>query len=366
MGSLLRPEYLLRAREALADGRMGRAEFKKYEDRAVDEAVELQEEAGLPVLTDGEMRRASFQSQMAAAVEGFGDPDLDAFLWGRWQGSEELGDLTVERPEGLAVTSRLRRRRSLSAEEFTYVRGLTDRLPKVTLPSPTLFANFWSPRASSDAYPELADFLEDVARVLREEVSELERLGCEYIQLDAPHYPLLVDEEARGFYEVRGADPEEWLARSVALENHVMDAAPSLTWGLHVCRGNQDSRWLVSGGYGPLAESVLARTRAGRLLLEYDDERSGSFEPLGAVPDEKMVVLGLVTTKTARPETAEALEERVREAAAHHPLDRLGLSPQCGFGTSVVGNRISPATQARKLITVTEAASRIWPDAITT
>jgi Methionine synthase II (cobalamin-independent) len=197
VGSLLRPPELLAAQEGLARGELTPGAFKRVEDDAVDDALTLQDEAGLDVVTDGEMRRLSFQSQLTAAVDGFGDWNLDAFLWGDWQ-SGELGELRVERPP-LTVTGRLRRKRSLATEEFTYMRGRTDRVVKVTLPSPSLFANFWDPDRSTSAYRNLEEFLEDVAELLREDVDELVRLGATYLQLDAPHYPLLVDPAYREF-----------------------------------------------------------------------------------------------------------------------------------------------------------------------
>lgn len=360
VGSLLRPDRLLRARTRREDGTLEPAQFKRTEDRAVDEAVARQEQAGLPVVTDGEMRRLSFQSRMTEAVEGFGDPGLDAFLWGRWKGHREDGERVVERPGDLGVRGPLRRRRSLSAEELIYLRARTSRIPKVTLPSPVLFAPFWTPSDPPEAYPELDLFLDDVADVLREEVRELQRLGARYLQLDAPHYPLLRDEATAGWYERLGRDRAWWIERSVELENAVMAAADRVAWALHTCRGNQDSRWLAAGDYGPLARTLFGRTLADRLLLEYDDARSGGFEPLAEVPRNVVVVLGLVTTK--RPETAgpDELARRVDRAARHVPLDRLAVSPQCGFATSVVGNRISPEDQARKLRTVVATAERVW------
>jgi 5-methyltetrahydropteroyltriglutamate--homocysteine methyltransferase len=358
VGSLLRPPELLAARERLARGDIGQPEFKRVEDRAVDEAIRLQEEAGLDVVTDGEMRRLSFQSQLTEAVEGFGEWDLDAFLWGEWHG-EEVGDRTIERPP-LAVVGKLRRRRFLSGEEFAYARGCTERVVKVTLPSPSLFANFYDPERSREAYPSLEDFLGDVAEILCEEVDELVRLGCEYVQLDAPHYPLLLDPRYRDFYESRGWPAERWLDLGLELDNMVIGDRTGVTFGFHLCRGNQASRWLVEGGYDWLAGRLFPRVRAHRLLLEYDDERSGGFEPLSDVPDGKLVVLGLVTTKTGRPETVEELEGRVREAARFIPLERLALSPQCGFATSVLGNAISPAQEEAKLRTIVEAARRVW------
>ena len=358
VGSLLRPPALLEARERLERGELRPPEFKRVEDAAVDEALRLQEEAGLDVVTDGEMRRLSFQSQMTEAVEGFGAWDLDAFLWGEWQ-SEELGELKVERPS-LAVESTLRRKRFLSVEELVYARGRTGRVLKVTLPSPSLFANFWDPERSSSAYPSLEAFLGDVAEILREEVDELVRLGATYIQLDAPHYPLLLDPAYRDFYASRGWPPESWLELGLELDNHVYGDHDGVTFAMHLCRGNQASRWLVEGGYDWLAEQLFPRVRAHRLLLEYDDERSGSFEPLRAVPQGKVAVLGLVTTKTGRRETVDELAGRIREASAFCPLEQLALSPQCGFATSVLGNALTLDDERAKLRTIAETAAVVW------
>jgi 5-methyltetrahydropteroyltriglutamate--homocysteine methyltransferase len=358
VGSLLRPPELLEAQQKLAAGALSEADFKRVEDRAVDESLRLQEEAGLDVVTDGEMRRLSFQSQLPASVEGFGEWDLDAFLWGEWK-SSEVGDRTVERPP-LAVVGKLRRRRFLSAEEFAYARGRTEHVLKVTLPSPSLFAGFYDPERSRDAYPTFDEYLADVAKILREEVDELVRLGCTYIQLDAPQYPLLLDPAYRDFYASKGWPAERWLDLGLELDNFVIGNHPGVTFGFHLCRGNQASRWLVEGGYDWLAGRLFPRIRAERLLLEYDDERSGGFEPLAEVPDEKVVVLGLVTTKTGRAETAEELEARVHEAARFLPLERLALSPQCGFGTSILGNALSPEQQSAKLRVLAETAARVW------
>jgi 5-methyltetrahydropteroyltriglutamate--homocysteine methyltransferase len=354
VGSLLRPPELLAARERFGRGEIGYDELRAAEDAAVDEVLRRQAACGLDVVTDGEMRRLSFQSQMVEAVDGFGEWDLDAFLWGDWK-SDVVGDRSLERPP-LAVGSKLARRRFLSAHELAYARGRTDRLLKVTLPSPGLFSQFWDPDRSKGAYPTLEGFLWDVAAILREEVEELARRGASYLQLDAPHYPLLLDERWRSFYEARGS-VETWLE----LDNHVIDAAPAgVAFGFYLCRGNQGSRWLVEGSYDALAERIFPRIRAQRLLLEYDDERSGGFEPLQHVPDDKVVVLGLVTTKTSRCETPATLVPRIEDAAAFVPLERLALSPQCGFGTSVVGNALSHDDQWAKLGTVAETAALVW------
>jgi 5-methyltetrahydropteroyltriglutamate--homocysteine methyltransferase len=360
VGSLLRPRELLDARERYAAGGLSAAEFKRIEDRAVDWAIGLQERAGLPVVTDGEMRRESFQSQMVEAIEGFGEHDIDAWLWGEWHGSEAVGEKSTERPQNLGVVGKLRRRRHLSVEEFVYARGRTKRIVKVTLPSPSMYANLWSPELSVGTYPTLDLFLEDVAQILREEVEELARLGAEYIQLDAPHYPLLLDPKTRAFYERLGWDLDRWLRRGIELDNYVIGDHDDVTFSFHLCRGNQGSRWLVSGSYEPLARHIFGGINAQRLMLEYDDERSGDFGPLSHVPGDKVAVLGLVTTKTPRRETKQELEARLREASRFIPLERLALSPQCGFATSIIGNTISVEDEEYKLRTLVETAEQVW------
>ena len=358
MGSLLRPPYLREARASRASGGITPAEFKAVEDRAVREVIALQEEIGLPVVNDGELRRDSFQAELAAACDGFTGVNLDAWLWGAWH-SNEFGDATIERPADLAVTAPLRKRRNLAAEEFTFVRACTGRQAKVTLPSPSLFANLWSPERSSGAYPSLDAFLDDVVQIMCDEVAELVRLGCSYLQLDAPHYPLLIDPAWRAFYEARGWSLERWLSHAIELDNAVIAAGRPATFGFHLCRGNQLSRWLVAGGYEPIAGPVFGNIRADRLLLEYDDERSGSFDPLRLVPSDKVIVLGLVTTKTSRLELAPELAERIRQAASLVGTDRLAISPQCGFATSAAGNSITAEAQRGKLALLVQVAAAV-------
>jgi 5-methyltetrahydropteroyltriglutamate--homocysteine methyltransferase len=206
----------------------------------------------------------------------------------------------------------------------------------------------------------LESFLADVVDILREDIAELVRLGATYIQLDAPNYALLLDPATRSFYESQGWSAEQYLERGLEMDNAVIGDFPGVTFGFHLCRGNQDSRWLASGGYEPIARTVFQRVRAQRLLLEYDDARSGSFEPLKEVPDDRLVVLGLVTTKRSRLESMDELESRIREASRFVPLERLAVSPQCGFSSSLIGNAITPADQERKLRLVVGIAQRVW------
>src|SRR5437016_2958033 len=232
VGSLLRPPDLLAAQKQLAAGTLSSSQFKKIEDRAVDDAIALQEDVGLEIVTDGEMRRQSFQSQMTAAVSGFGEHNLDAFLWGEWY--DETGVKKTRRPRRLGAVGKLKRLRYLSADEFSYLKSKTNRIPKVTLPSPSLWANFWSPKYSRDAYPTLDAFLADIVNILREEVAELVHLGATCIQIDAPHYGLLLDPKTRGFYEKRGWSLDQWLSQGMELDNAIMDGFSDVTFGFHI------------------------------------------------------------------------------------------------------------------------------------
>jgi 5-methyltetrahydropteroyltriglutamate--homocysteine methyltransferase len=245
-------------------------------------------------------------------------------------------------------------------EEFVFLRARTTRIRKITLPSPSLWANFWSAQRSRAAYPTLESFLADVVDILREDIAELVRLGATYIQLDAPHYALLLDSATRRFYAFQGWSTERYLECGIEMDNAVIGDFPGVTFGFHLCRGNQDSRWLATGGYERIARTVFRHIRAQRLLLEYDDARSGSFEPLKEVPDDKLVVLGLITTKHPRLEPIDELERRILEASRFVPLERLAVSPQCGFASSVIGNALTPADQERKLSLVVETAQRVW------
>ncbi len=196
--------------------------------------------------------------------------------------------------------------------------------------------------------------------ILRDEVAELARLGCTYVQIDAPQYAGLLDPAIRAGYQRRGSDPDRLLERCIELDNAVIGSHPGVTFGLHLCRGNNDSKFYASGGYDPIAARVFRGTRFQRFLLEYDDERSGGFEPLRLVPDDRTVVLGLVTTKKPALESAESLVSRIREAARFIPLERLALSPQCGFASTMQGNRLSEAEQRAKLRRVAEVAAAVW------
>jgi 5-methyltetrahydropteroyltriglutamate--homocysteine methyltransferase len=353
IGSLLRPDYLLDARQRLAQGDLTAAEFKRLEDRAVDEAVALQESAGLDILTDGEQRRYAFFGHLVDALEGFDKTAGWAITFHDEQGSE----LTLERP---VVVEKLRWRRQMSVEEFTYLRGRTKRPVKVTLVSAQQAAAYYDPDKSRGAYATRDAYLADIVDFTRREIQELRRLGCEYVQIDAPQYAALLDESIREGYRKRGSDPDRMLDACIELDNAIIEGHAGMVFGIHICRGNYRSMFYASGGYDRIAAQVFRRSRFDRFLLEYDDERSGTFEPLRHVPDDRTVVLGLVSTKKGRLESTRELEGRIAEAARVVPLERLALSPQCGFASTSEGNRLSFDEQHRKLDLVGETARRVW------
>ncbi|MGH7421839.1 MAG: cobalamin-independent methionine synthase II family protein [Candidatus Rokuibacteriota bacterium] len=352
VGSLLRPAELKAARERRERGELGAAELKRIEDRAVDEAVRLQEEARLDVVTDGELRRYAFFGHLIDALDGFDKLGGWAIPFHNEQGER----LVFKRP---VVVEKLRWRRSMCTEEFVYLRARATRPVKVTLISSQQAAAYYDPEKSAGAYPTRDAYLADIVDLTRREVAELVGLGCEYIQIDAPQYAALLDPELREGYRQRGSDPDRLIDACIEMDNAVIGRHPGVTFGLHICRGNNQSMFYASGGYEPIAR-VFTRSRCQRFLLEYDDARSGGFEPLRAMPDDRAVVLGLVTTKSPRLESVAELRARIEAATQFLPLERLALSPQCGFASTIEGNRISPEQQRAKLHRVAETARAIW------
>jgi len=353
VGSLLRPPYLMDARARLEGGDLTDAEFKRIEDRAVDEAVALQEAAGLDVITDGEMRRYAFYGHLVEALEGF-----DKFAgWSITFHDDEGHQARLQRP---VVVEKLKWRRQMSVEEFTYLRGRTKKPVKVTLISAQQAAAYYDPDKSRGAYATRDAYLADLVDFTRREIAELQRLGCQYVQIDAPQYAALLDEQIREGYRQRGSDPDQLLAASVELDNAIIEGHRGITFGIHICRGNHRSMFYASGGYDRIARQVFERSKFDRFLLEYDDERSGSFEPLRHVPDDRLVVLGLVSSKVPQLESVDELESRIKEASRIVPLERLALSPQCGFASTHEGNRLSPDDQRMKLELVARTAREVW------
>lgn len=355
IGSMLRPAALREARRAVRGGSISMAEFKRIEDKAVDDALAAQDRAGIELVTDGEQRRASFLGSLIETTAGL---SRDLSLTKPWR--SDHGDVT-ELSLGLTVTGKLRRVRSLVGEEYAYGRAKSPRPLKVALPSPMMLCMFWSARSARGVYSDPFELFADGAEVIRAEIAELARMGCQYIQIDAPELAILVDPAAqREVFERNGIDPARILGEGVEVLNSLADA-PGVTFGLHMCRGNNDGRWLSRGGYEAVSAEVFRRAnRFDEFLLEYDDPRSGGFEPLADVPRDKVVVLGLVSTKRPALESIDELIARVEQASRHFPRERMALSPQCGFASGIKGNPIDDAAQARKLSLVGEAAHRIW------
>ena len=352
VGSLLRPAYLKAARERHEANQITDSEFKSVEDRAVDEAVELQQRAGLEILTDGEMRRYAFFGHLIDAVEGFDKLGGWAIPFRNEKGEE----MVLPRP---VVVSKLRRRRPLCAEEFTYLRARTKHPSKTTMVSAQQAAAYYDNVKSANAYPSIDSYLADLVDILRDEVKELVRLGCTYIQIDSPQYAALIDPQLRDGYRQRGSDPDRLLDLSTEMDNAIIGEHPGVTFGLHLCRGNNQSRFYASGDYGPITR-VFQRTKFHRFLLEYDDERSGGFEPLRQVPEDRTVVLGLVSSKKRTLESKDELKHRIEQASKVIPLERLALSPQCGFASTIEGNLVTAADQEAKLRLVAETAKEVW------
>ncbi len=352
VGSLLRPPSLAEARARFEAGELAAPDFKVVEDHAVDEAIALQEAAGIDVITDGEQRRYAFYGHLVDALDGF-----DKF--GGWAipFHDERGEqLVLKRP---VVVERLRWKRSMCAEEWVYLRARASRPGKVTLLSAQQAAAYYDPVKSQAAYPTRDAYLEDIVAFTRREIAELVRLGCTSIQIDAPQYAALLDPEMRAGYRERGNDPDELIDRCIELDNAIIEGHPGVTFAIHICRGNNQSKFYAAGDYEPIAR-IFARTHFQRFLLEYDDARSGGFEPLRHVPEDRTVVLGLVTTKRPRLETEDELRRRIDEAARFIPLERLALSPQCGFASTMEGNALSPDDQRAKLELVARVARDVW------
>lgn len=344
LGSFLRPPYLLAARQQ----GLPEATLRQVEDRAITEVVRMQEAVGLPVITDGEYRRKLFFSTVVATTEGF---DPEGFQ--RSHRDEQGNVLTFGVPTPIA---RLRRKASLVDLEYRFTRSLSGAPIKVTMPSPSLLLSYWKAGVSDRAYESTAAFLDDLVRIMNEDARALAAAGAAYLQIDAPQYTYITDKSARPDV----TDPLGTLRAMIAADNRVFAGVTGAVTGLHLCRGNYRSRYTGTKPYDEYAETVFTNARVDRLLLEYDDDRSGDFSPLRFVPGHVTVVLGLVTTKRPALESGDELRRRIDAAAQHVPLERLALSTQCGFASTFEGNEITPAAQRAKLELIVGTAAKVW------
>ena len=355
VGSLLRPPELLAARASFAAGQIGLTELRSTEDAAIRAAVARQSEIGLDVYSDGEMRRASWLTGMADAVDGF---VADSVML-EWHGPGGGAEKTTAK----IVGARLRKRQLLTGHEVPLLKSLGATLFKITVPAPSNFVpTGFKPGITDRHYKDRDDLLADLVAVVRDEVQWLAGQGVTYIQLDAPFYSHYLDPEHREAMRRSGGDPDAEFESAVAGDNAALAglSRAGLTLAVHVCRGNSRSRWYTEGGYDAIAEKLFSRLDVDRFLLEYDTERSGSFEPLRLVPRGKDVVLGLVTTKEPGLEREDDLRRRIDDAARFVPLEHLALSPQCGFASIAAGNLLSMDEQWRKLELVVSTARKVW------
>ena len=361
VGSLLRPTEVKDARRAYQDGRLELSELTAVENQAILNALERQRDVGMQVYTDGEFRRAGFQNDLIESVEGFVDTDTPAVVR-IWQGP---GGQPAEQGTRQVVGGKLRQVRSLTGNQLPFLQKQAPGPVKMTLPSPNQFpALTFQPGVTDQFYSTRSELLWEIADIIRSEVSALAESGVEYIQMDVPRYSYYVDPRWRQHLRDLGEYPDRMFEEAIAADNHCLDGAQreGVTVAFHVCRGNNQSKWYAEGGYEAVAELLFGSLKVDRFLLEYDTDRAGTFEPLRFVPPDKMVVLGLISSKEAELESPESLLRRIEEASAFVPLERLAVSPQCGFASTVPGNLLTEDQQWRKLELVAEVASRVWGD----
>ena len=372
VGSLLRPDYLRQARRAVREGTLGADELRGVEDRAVREAIALQEGAGLDVVTDGELRRNSWVVTIPLREEGVPHAPLrgydflpaDAGWWSLWKEPDGSRAQVWTRPTRPFVTRPLEVVRDIVADEYAFLKSNAHARTKFTIPVPSWHRIFWHPEYSRAAYPTAEKFLEAVASYLREHVvAKIAALGGDYVQMDAPNYAQWhVDAGNRAAFESWGHDMAAELTADAEIDDTVFAGVSGVTRAMHVCRGNAPGgRWLADGGYERIAEAMFPRlTNYDRLLLEFDTPRAGGFDALARIRPSTEVVLGLFTTKGGALEDLAAVEARIREASRVVPLERLAVSPQCGFAPGEAGNPLTAEEQVAKLRAVGEVARRVW------
>jgi 5-methyltetrahydropteroyltriglutamate--homocysteine methyltransferase len=353
VGSLLRPPVL---RQAFRD-HMGKniddAAFAKIQDACIRDVVKMQEDVGLKVVTDGEFRRGSYWGRFVERIDGFSiKPALLKFR----NDQGHIVDFTAPYADG-----RLKRNKALALDEFEFLKGITGATAKITLPAPSTMHFYRATDfAATSAYADAASFFADLNRIFREEIADLAKAGCKYIQLDEVAIALLCDPAIRKQVEAEGMKPDELVDLYIEAINEAVKGAPAdVVFGVHMCRGNFKGHYIGAGGYESVAERFFSDTKVNHFLLEYDTERAGDFRPLRFVKG-KGVVLGLISSKTPVLETLDDLKRRTDEAAQFIDIDRLAISPQCGFASTVAGNPVTEADERRKLELEVRAAKAIW------
>ena len=356
VGSLLRPARLLEARQLHAAGELDDDGLRAVEDDAIREAVRMQESVGLQSATDGEFRRASWHMDFIFQLGGAARVMDDSL---KVEFRNDAGTI-VFAPPSLHIDAPVRLEHTIFADAFRFLRdAVSTAVPKLTIPSPSMV--HWRGHIDRDVYPELGAFFTDLAATYREEVRRLGELGCTYLQLDDTSLAYLNDPMQRAHVAEIGGDPDHMHEVYIARMNEALAGRPAgMRVTTHMCRGNFRSSWAAEGGYDFVAEVLFSQLDVDGFFLEYDDERSGGFEPLRFVPEDKLVVLGLVTTKTGELEDKDVLKRRIDEASTYVPLEQLCLSPQCGFSSTVEGNDLTPEQQRAKLDLVVSVARDVW------
>ena len=368
VGSLLRPKklkdvYGRHGRGAVSDGNL-----REAQDEAIHAIIVQQEAHRLPVLTDGEYRRLNFQDSFVESVSGFVSEKqtlqfqesrtLGGQALQRWQPDSAITDPKLQywRP----ITRRLHLNENQPLKEWRFAAKLTMKPVKVTLISPDRICENFERQNSSGVYVDLEEYLADVVSICRRLVTQLADAGCPYIQIDAPSYTSYVDAQSLEKMRAAGMDPVAKMERSIMADNAIIGGVNGVTFGIHLCRGNVRSMWHREGSYDAIAERLFNTLKHERFLLEYDTERAGGFEPLRFVPKNKIVVLGLVSTKVPALESPDELKRKIDEASRYLPLEQLALSPQCGFSSNIVGNLLTEDDQWRKFDLIRQVAADVW------
>jgi len=354
VGSLLRPDHLKRAFEEFDAGRITDDELTHAQDRAALEAIRLQEASGLDVITDGEVRRRFWFDPLTASLGyNYQETAPVPFKGG--------GKVPEEAPPKLpVVTERLRIVDNLPLREYAFVKANARTPTKTTIAGMTYASVLWVPGKSDGSYRDRDEYMAHVLELMKDVLREAVAAGTNYVQLDSPRYTHMVSEEGQANLRKVGLDVETWLDTMIAFDNELIRAFPEVTFAVHLCRGNHRSMWSVEGGYDAIADKLFNDLAVDRILAEYDSPRAGSFAPLRFVPEDKVVVLGLVTTKEPEIEDADQLKRRIDEASTYLPLERLGLSPQCGFASTLPGNLVTYDDQRAKLELVARVAREVW------
>lgn len=354
VGSLLRPPELKQAYRAFSQGEISAVEFQEKQDNAIRQAIAMQEKVGLHSITDGEFRRISYWAKFVETVDGL-TVKQSAYKF-RDASGQEQGFLSPH------VENKVRRTESIAGDEFDFLSQITTKTPKITLPSPPTM-HFWRGREGVDAtaYQDIDAYFVDLATVYRQEITDLAAMGARYIQIDDVPLPMLCDPDVRSAVHSAGDDADQLIERYIHLINDAMAACPDdMTVAMHLCRGNFKGRWLSGGGYEYIGERLFNETNVDVFFMEYDTPRAGDFAPLRFMPENKAAVLGIISSKVPELEDVDLLRRRIDEAAQYMPMERLGISPQCGFASTVGGNPITVEDEMNKLKLVVDTAKLVW------